>query len=147
MLAYLGAYVLHSANPSGGQTWAQNAAEQQRTALANFASDVQAGRYTPDEAAAAIDREAVSARADLYSGPVWTGQQRGAASNWPSGATIKWHAEGDDATCDLCDQRDGQIFTPATLPGFPGEGSFGQICEGGPNCRCWLEMIPTEAQP
>jgi hypothetical protein len=52
-------------------------------------------------------------------------------------ATATWNALGDP--CDLCAAFDGQEYTVETLPGYPGEGDFGDTCEGGPNCRCELE--------
>lgn len=57
-----------------------------------------------------------------------------------SGVSITWHSENDGNTCDRCADLDGQEFTPDTLPGWPGDGSFGQddLCLGGPRCRCAL---------
>lgn len=56
-----------------------------------------------------------------------------------SEAVMTWHAENDDSTCDLCAARDGERYTAQTLPGWPGDGSFGgPICMGGPNCRCTI---------
>jgi 8-oxo-dGTP pyrophosphatase MutT (NUDIX family) len=50
-----------------------------------------------------------------------------------------WHKRDDEA-CDLCTERNGHVYKSlADLPGWPGEGTFGQLCEGGPQCRCWVE--------
>jgi 8-oxo-dGTP pyrophosphatase MutT (NUDIX family) len=55
-------------------------------------------------------------------------------------ATITWNCTADQDSCDNCLALDGEDFTPDTLPGWPGDGSFGNdvLCEGGPRCRCWL---------
>lgn len=62
------------------------------------------------------------------------------------GAVITWNATLDKDTCDNCADLDGQTFTPQTLPGWPGDGSFGDpvLCEGGPNCRCTLTYSDDE---
>ncbi len=56
----------------------------------------------------------------------------------PPRSKIIWHATSDDP-CDLCAERDGQEFTLDTLPGWPGDGGFGELCEGAGNCHCYLE--------
>lgn len=58
---------------------------------------------------------------------------------------ITWHTSNDGAVCSLCAARDGETYTPETLPGFPGDGGFGDLCAGGMNCRCWLTYKPVEA--
>jgi hypothetical protein len=56
-------------------------------------------------------------------------------------ALIVWHATSN-RPCPLCAARDGHTFTEASLPGWPGDGGFGgPICEGGGNCRCYLEFV------
>ena len=56
---------------------------------------------------------------------------------------IIWHAEGEGSDsyepCDLCQERDGQTYTMETLPCWPGDGGFGEFCDGAANCNCWLE--------
>lgn len=54
---------------------------------------------------------------------------------------IIWHCEPDP--CELCGPRDGHEYTVETLPGWPGDGGFGALCMGGPNCRCHLEYRPS----
>jgi len=49
-----------------------------------------------------------------------------------------WHL-GSGENCALCIDRDGQTFSLSELPGYPGDGAFGDICEGGPRCNCSLE--------
>ncbi len=61
-------------------------------------------------------------------------------------AVITWISEDDDSTCELCEGRNGEMFTTDTLPGWPGDGSFGgPICEGGPLCRCTLSYSDGES--
>ena len=57
-----------------------------------------------------------------------------------------WHATGDEADCDLCDARNGQTWLGDEEHPYPGEGYFGDVCEGGPNCRCelWYEIVPAD---
>jgi len=50
---------------------------------------------------------------------------------------ITWHTDGGEI-CDLCAPRDGVVYTMASLPGFPGDGGFGDLCEGAMNCKCTL---------
>ena len=50
-----------------------------------------------------------------------------------------WHL-GPTEHCDSCLDRDGKQFDFSTLPGVPGEGGFGEVCEGGPKCGCSLEL-------
>ena len=54
---------------------------------------------------------------------------------------IVWHAsdESKDGPCDLCAERDGEIYTMDTLPCWPGDGGFGEFCDGAANCNCYLE--------
>lgn len=145
-LSYLGSYIGAGGRPTTGNGWAQEAAMNQAPFVANFAADIARGRYdeNPDNTgitSGTLNEDALLGRADLYAGGIWTGSQRGAVSGVDPTMRIKWHTSGDNEVCELCDQRDGQIYTPATLPGFPGEGGFGVICDGGPQCRCWLETV------
>lgn len=55
----------------------------------------------------------------------------------PDNIAVLWHPR--DGACDLCEARAGVEYTVGTLPGWPGEGSFGEQCSGGPRCRCSLE--------
>ena len=61
-------------------------------------------------------------------------------------SVIVWHATGSEP-CDLCDERDGEEYTLDTLPCWPGDGGFGEFCDGAGNCNCYLEYIdPQDAQ-
>lgn len=57
---------------------------------------------------------------------------------------IVWHIGIVEFNCILCVNRDGQIFSFDTLPGYPGDDGFGVTCQGGPNCNCSLEYIRQE---
>ena len=50
-----------------------------------------------------------------------------------------WHV-GPTEHCSMCLDRDGQQYDAASIPGIPGEGGFGDVCEGGPKCGCSLEF-------
>ncbi len=120
---------------------AEARAAKQRDFLANLWSDAIAAAGT-----AALAR-VIGHRLQLYGQSVRAAYNAGygmtAAVNGASEAT--WHAIGDATTCDECSARDGQTFTAATLPGWPGDGSFGgELCEGGMNCRCWLTWTSPE---
>lgn len=59
--------------------------------------------------------------------------------------TVTWRL-GDGDGCDNCQELDGQEFSLDQLPGVPGEKGFnGDLCKGGPKCRCSLEF--EEAKP
>lgn len=77
-----------------------------------------------------------------------------AANNPPAGPPTHtiyiWRAESD--ACALCEPRDGQEYTRRLdLPGWPGDGGYGPpggrwqstptICEGGPRCRCHIDVV------
>ncbi|MDE2100393.1 MAG: phage portal protein [Patescibacteria group bacterium] len=55
-----------------------------------------------------------------------------------------WHAQADP--CDLCAEKDGESWTLDDLPGYPGDGGYGDLCEGGPKCRCWLTYEKVEQE-
>lgn len=50
---------------------------------------------------------------------------------------ITWRCEDDP--CDLCADRCDQDYTQDTLPCWPGDGGFGDFCEGACACRCTLD--------
>jgi hypothetical protein len=51
---------------------------------------------------------------------------------------VTWVTEEDGVVCPLCDDRDGRTWLSDEKHPYPGEGYYGQVCEGGPNCRCSL---------
>lgn len=60
-------------------------------------------------------------------------------------AAATWLCLGPEP-CDLCGPRDEQQYTADALPGWPGDGGFGDVCEGGPNCNCELDWnVPEDA--
>jgi hypothetical protein len=56
----------------------------------------------------------------------------------PPAYGITWHVNNEDP-CELCADRDGQVYTLDSLPCWPGDGGFGEFCDGAANCRCTLE--------
>lgn len=53
--------------------------------------------------------------------------------------SIDWENSGDDKVCGLClDNTTNGPYTMDTLPGWPGDGGFGDLCEGAMNDRCVL---------
>ena len=59
-----------------------------------------------------------------------------------------WQSEGDADTCDLCLNRDGQVWYGDDPHPYPGDGGFGgDTCLGGTRCRCSLlyDIVPTAA--
>lgn len=88
----------------------------------------------------------LNARAALYGETVTPAYEEAyttTASVSGHAITYRWHATGDDHTCENCASLDGEEFTATNLPGWPGDGGFGglELCVAGPNCRCWLEVI------
>ena len=51
---------------------------------------------------------------------------------------IIWHATSEEP-CELCADRDGEEYTIDELPCWPGDGGFGEFCDGAANCNCVLE--------
>ncbi len=96
--------------------------------------------------AAGMSAAAIASRMGLYGASVNPVYEQGFGDGVAKQGdyTITWIAEGDKDTCELCDARDGQTYTRADLPGYPGDGGFGGLCEGGVNCRCQLDYTPTE---
>ena len=46
-----------------------------------------------------------------------------------------WHTEEDGTVCDLCEERDGQVWYGDEEHPYPGDGGYGgDVCDGGPNC-------------
>jgi len=53
------------------------------------------------------------------------------------GIMATWVVTSEDP-CALCEEKNGQMW-PAEEAPLPGDGGFGEICEGAMNCRCVLE--------
>lgn len=119
------------------EDWLDSRAEDQRAYVTGFLQDV---------LAAALSDDALDARLGLYAGTLTGAYEAGYASGVvdevgegdEDAVQLTWYTSGDDNVCDLCAARDGQSFSLADLldEGFPGDGGFGDRCEGGPNCRC-----------
>ncbi len=58
-------------------------------------------------------------------------------------ASIVWHLGDTVEPCENCIDLDGQSFSPDDIPGYPGDGGFGQdtLCLAGPNCGCEIELF------
>jgi len=120
--------------------WATSVAAEAAPFVLKTAQELTAGEITRDEA---------DTNAAAQAGVIWTSVFRGEAAALGDQFRVVWHAESDGEVCALCDPRDGQEYDQDTLPGYPGEGGFGDICEGGPNCRCELEFLeddPADAE-
>jgi len=94
----------------------------------------------------------LGSRLDLYAAQVRSAYEQGygytyAAMN-PSGSVVYTWFTTSAKPCALCSAKDGQQFSEDQLPGFPGQGGFGDpgdiagaelaICMGGVNCKCYL---------
>jgi hypothetical protein len=83
-------------------------------------------------------RAAFDARFDQYATVAQTAYEEGQAlATLSSGDDwlIRWDAKPD--ACDLCAERNGNVYEPGDLPGLPGMGGFGKlatVCRGGPHC-------------
>ncbi len=53
---------------------------------------------------------------------------------------VMWNAVGDNNTCEECEELDGELFPLDDVP-IPSE-----ICLGGDNCRCTLDVVPGEEE-
>ena len=124
-------------------------ADAQEEYLNGMADDIETGAAQDDGsggllgALALLAGTALAMRLGLYASSMYPRYEQGRMSGWKAAnpdavPTITWNSADDPDVCDLCDERDGQQFTEEDLPGFPGDGGFGEICEGGPVCRCWL---------
>lgn len=154
--AYLAGFLLAATRTSRGRadTWVAEAVDKQTPYLKGFAADVAKAAKEPPPASAdvgalgtmlgSMSLDSVEARAALYAGPIWSGFQRGQVDNEDNFKFI-WHAHPEDTktgeSCELCDARDGEEFDQDSLPGFPGEGDFGEICEGAGACHCEVEIL------
>lgn len=148
---------LHDALSSYWDTQAVEAADLTRHYLERFLKDM-----TASQALGVAMSEQYRARMDMYAHSAMRAYERAfgitsdAASQVasevsgqppvtlddgtevPAGTQIiTWNISGGEI-CQLCADRDGQQYTLDTLPGYPGDGGFGEQCDGGPNCKCYL---------
>jgi hypothetical protein len=93
----------------------------------------------------------LTARLNMYVSNLYNAYEEGWGRTVGKGAPVnnmaQWVAKQDASTCDNCGILDGQVFTVATLPGFPGAGPFGGttgLCEGAINCRCTLVWFKSD---
>lgn len=117
--------------------------DRQAGYLTGLAQDISGGALSEDELAARLDQYGATAQV-----PYEMGYGDGVASTVGDGEhlEIEWVATADDP-CPLCEERNGTIYlSDDDLPGVPGDGDFGELCEGAFNCRCVLvyTMVPDE---
>lgn len=114
--------------------------EADSTFLNNFIADVAAGRYTNPQGM--VSNAAVAARAGLYAGRAYFAAQQAWIDAQIDDVTLWWHARPE--CCPDCLQRESDSpFTPATLPGIPGDGST--RCRT--SCRCYITTDNGVASP
>lgn len=147
-----------------GKFWDSQAAkkaESQRQFLDRLANYVVGMPAKKDDDDLISELASISSRLDTYGAQAMSSYENSygvtnvaasqveAESNGDDGATtddgeeldpgeqvITWHTT--DSECDLCADRDEQQYTLSSLPGWPGDGFFGDMCAGGPNCNCSL---------
>lgn len=104
------------------------------------------GLFTAVLAITALDAlSSLGSRIDLYGGSAASEYERGYAGVGKRGGRHPiWHVTSEDP-CDLCDGRDGEEYASADdVDCWPTDGDFGECCDGGPNCRCYLEWTSDE---
>ena len=125
---------------------AQARADSQHFYLQELARDVQSGTVRfGDQPVTAVSqiRDAFKGRMQLYGNSMIAAYEQGYAKTLltvsATGWKINWLAAAD--SCEKCAElAGGGPYSPATLPGYPGDGGFGgALCVGGPNCRCILD--------
>ena len=110
--------------------------------LQGFQDDLEKGKYVviaddaePDGGNAALDTDAVAARAASYGKALYASTNLGFLSAIPTDASIEWHLEPGADHCDDCLLLAANSpYTMADLPTFPGGNAT--KCEQG--CRCRL---------
>ncbi len=106
-----------------------------RFAVKAAAGQVPFLRELARDAASLSDAE-LARRAALYASSSWQGYNYGRVLR---AGMVRWQTQPNP--CALCAARDGKIYVADELPALPGSGGFGEICEGGANCRCRLVVV------
>jgi len=125
---------------------AEHRMTEQEPYLRDYLTDAVSGTNTPAESANRASMWASSLVAPYEHAYVFTSGEIAASRG--ENYRYRWHL-GDSEHCALCLQRDGKVFTRATLPGMPGDGGFGAtatVCLGGPRCACWVSVETTTGQ-
>lgn len=108
--------------------------------LADFAQAVAAGDGSMDDWMNRAQQWAQSITPAYEEGYVTTG-----TSDPDSPSMIEWELGSSEEPCENCLELDGQQFTQDDLPGYPGDGTFGEgnspLCLGGPMCSCRLSIV------
>jgi 8-oxo-dGTP pyrophosphatase MutT (NUDIX family) len=123
---------------------AQDLANAKADRMGPFLKDLALDAGALGSPGAPASYEQVMNRAQGYGDGLTGAYEQGLVASSPEPAdgvntVIVWHL-GDADHCDNCIDLDGQMFSEQTLPGFPGDGGFGQspLCQGGPRCACYL---------
>ena len=100
----------------------------------------------------AITAAALAARLGQFAAMLNSAYDIGFGSGMSSIGEVEratWVTEGDGHVCILCDARDGAVWHGDAAHPYPGQGYYGEVCEGGPNCRCSItyELVPSYEQP
>lgn len=89
-----------------------------------------------------------------YAQAVKSGYEAGRGLTTIATGDGRWTARWDATSarpCDLCKERNGNVYEIGTIPGYPGMGGFGAgatVCRGGTNCHCEVTYIHTpDADP
>jgi 8-oxo-dGTP pyrophosphatase MutT (NUDIX family) len=129
-------------SPESAPALAQTRAMSMMPYLKDLALDVVGGVVAgavnaPSGAQSTATR--VQSYADGLTAPYEQGYIAAAPDADGTNSVIRWTL-GDAENCENCLALDGQTFSPADLPGFPGDGDYGQdtLCLGGPACACSL---------
>jgi hypothetical protein len=85
--------------------------------------------------------DSFGSRFDMYGDGTQSMYEQGYGETAVNGGmeSIEWVSANDSEVCSGCvDNAGGSPYTLDTLPGWPGDGGFGDLCDGGPRCRCYL---------
>ena len=85
-----------------------------------------------------ISAAAIANRLQQWGASLQPAYEQGYGDQQPPDSLATWRTDGGEI-CDLCQARNGQVYTPESLPGWPGDGGYGDLCEGGPRCKCVLD--------
>lgn len=85
----------------------------------------------------------LQARANLYAQSLHAASESGFGQMIKAAepdAEVIWRL-GETEHCPLCLARKDKRYTFDELPGWPGDGGFGELCMGGANCGCSLDLV------
>lgn len=146
LAAYRTGYTDSGADPVAWDDDAATATADSRSgAIAGFLLGLGAALMTGAISSAMLDARLGSYSASLN--PVYERGFGGGVATQGEILRTTWQTEKDETVCDLCEARDGKMWWGADPPIYPGDGTFGEYCEGAQNCRCSLlfELTPLPA--